>query len=142
METSWTLEESPAVAADALNSPQLMVPKIPWPIKYFHGDKEKCIAASPADTQSYAAGGPGCGCPKETPLVIVSRVSDAVVYVLRMDYSHKDDITFMNRVVAEGKLENVSVVINGENNKKKHHYASRSRYIGYGYGDSVYGNKE
>lgn len=74
--------------------------------------------------------------------VIVSRVSDAVVYVLRMDYSHKDDITFMNRVVAEGKLENVSVVINGENDKKKHHYASRSRYIGYGYGDSVYGKSE
>ena len=59
-----------------------------------------------------------------------------------MDYSHKDDITFMNRVVAEGKLENVSVVINGENDKKKHHYASRSRYIGYGYGDSVYGKSE
>ncbi|MBR4989234.1 MAG: polysaccharide biosynthesis tyrosine autokinase [Bacteroidaceae bacterium] len=74
--------------------------------------------------------------------VIVSRVSDVVVYVLRMDYSHKDDVYFMNRVVAEGKLENVSVVINGENDKKKHHYASRSRYIGYGYGDSVYGKSE
>lgn len=65
LKTSWTL---PAVAADALNIPQLMFPKIPWPIKCFHGDKEKCIAASPTYTQSCAAGGPGCGCPKEIQL--------------------------------------------------------------------------
>lgn len=71
METSWTLEDILDTASSGSRCPkysQLMFPKIPWPIKCFHGDKEKCIAASPTYTQSCAAGGPGCGCPKEIQL--------------------------------------------------------------------------
>ena len=65
--------------------------------------------------------------------LIASRVADAVVYVLRMNYSHNEDISFLNTLVAEGKLENVSVVINAEDFKKKSRIGSH-RYAGYGYG--------
>ena len=64
--------------------------------------------------------------------LIASRVADVVVYVLRLDYSHAEDVAFLNTLVADGKLENVSVVINAEDYKKKSRRGSR-RYSGYGY---------
>lgn len=70
--------------------------------------------------------------------MIVSRVADAVVYVLRLDYTHKEDVAFLNNVIAEGKLENVSVVINGMSKKMVSYYKSHNRYSGYGYSDSAY----
>lgn len=70
--------------------------------------------------------------------MIVSRVADAIVYVLRLDYTHKDDVVFLNNIIAEGKLENVSVVINGMTKKMISYYKSHSRYSGYGYSDSAY----
>ena len=65
--------------------------------------------------------------------LIASRVADAVVYVLRLNYSHAEDVSFLNTLVAEGKLENVSVVINAEDYKNKVRRGSH-RYAGYGYG--------
>lgn len=70
--------------------------------------------------------------------MIISRVADAVAYVARLDYTQKTDIKYLNSIVAEGKLENVSLVMNGEDWKKKMYgyVGSRKggRYGGYGYG--------
>ena len=77
-----------------------------------------------------------------TDSMIASRVADAVVYVLRLDYSHKEDVSYLNSLVAEGKLENVSVVVNGEDIKRKKYsagYGRGKRYTGYGYGGYGYG---
>ena len=70
-----------------------------------------------------------------TDSMIVSRVADAVVYVVRIDYTNRYDISFLNTLLADGKLENVSVVVNGEDIKKKMYgYASGSKGYGhYGY---------
>ena len=77
-----------------------------------------------------------------TDSMIASRVADAVVYVMRLDYSQKEDIGYLNSLVAEGKMENVSVVINGEDIKRKKYasgYGAGRRYTGYGYGGYGYG---
>lgn len=73
-----------------------------------------------------------------TDSMIISRVADAVAYVARLDYTQKADIKYLNSIVAEGKLENVSLVVNGEDVKKKMYgYVSTrrgsNRYVGYGY---------
>lgn len=70
--------------------------------------------------------------------MIVSRVADAVVYVLRLEHTHNEDVEFLNNVVAEGKLGNVSAVVNGVVYNKRGYYSARSRYTGYGYADSSY----
>ena len=76
--------------------------------------------------------------------LIAARVADAVVYVLRLNYAHIDDVKLLKTLVAEGKIENVSVVMNG----CERHRSSRRGYgkyvssddpgygYGYGYGDS------
>ena len=76
-----------------------------------------------------------------TDSMIISRVADAVVYVARYDYTHKADIKYLNSIVAEGKLSNVSLLLNAEDTKKKMYgYVSErrgsNRYVGYGYGDN------
>lgn len=73
-----------------------------------------------------------------TDSMIISRVADAVLYVVRYDYTMKADIRYVNNLVADGKLSNVSLVLNGDDVKKKMHgYVSERRgsnkYIGYGY---------
>ena len=75
-----------------------------------------------------------------TDSMIISRVVDAVVYVARYDYTQKADIKYLNTIVAEGKLSNVSLLLNAEDVKKKMYgYASErrgsNRYVGYGYGN-------
>lgn len=73
-----------------------------------------------------------------TDSMIISRVADAVVYVVRYDYTQKADIRYLNALVADGKLNNVSIVLNADDLKKKMHgYVSERRgsnkYTGYGY---------
>ena len=73
-----------------------------------------------------------------TDSIIISRVADAVTYVLRYDYTQKADIRYMNSIVSEGKLNGVSVVLNADDLKKKMYgYVSERRgsnkYTGYGY---------
>ncbi|MBO7273000.1 MAG: tyrosine protein kinase, partial [Bacteroidaceae bacterium] len=68
--------------------------------------------------------------------LIASRVADVVVFVLRLNYAHFDDVKLLNNLVAEGKIENVSVVMNG---CERHKAARRGygKYVGsedYGYG--------
>lgn len=75
--------------------------------------------------------------------LIISRVSDIVAYVVRLDYTHKADARFIMSLVAEKKLDNLSIVVNAEDLKKKNygsyygsHYGSyygSGRYSSYGY---------
>lgn len=70
--------------------------------------------------------------------LIISRVVDVSLYVVRYDYTQKADIAYLNEIVASGKLENVSVILNGVDFKKKMYgYVRTSRgsnkYSGYGY---------
>lgn len=73
-----------------------------------------------------------------TDSMIASRVADAVVYVARLNYTHREDLEFLKSLITEGKFENISVVINGEKLNSPL-YGSRkygrygSRYAGYGY---------
>ena len=63
-----------------------------------------------------------------TDTLAIGRVCDATVYVCRADYTPKESIELVNGLAAEGKLPNVSIVINGiDMSKKKHSY-----YYGYG----------
>ena len=73
-----------------------------------------------------------------TDSMIISRVADVVAYVARLAYTQKADIKYLNSIVAEGKLENVSLVVISEDVKKKMYgYVSTrrgsNRYVGYGY---------
>jgi capsular exopolysaccharide synthesis family protein len=70
--------------------------------------------------------------------LIISRVVDVSLYVMRYDYTQKADLKYLNEVVSSGKLENVSLVLNGEDfNKKMYGYVRSGRgsnkYSGYGY---------
>ena len=74
-----------------------------------------------------------------TDSLISSRVADAVVYVMRLNYTESEDVNFLNSLVADGKLENVSVVINGDEHKNggRRVYGRYAKYgyaYGYGYG--------
>lgn len=63
-----------------------------------------------------------------TDTLAIGRVCDATVYVCRADYTPKESIELVNGLAAEGKLPNISIVINGiDMSKKKHSY-----YYGYG----------
>lgn len=63
-----------------------------------------------------------------TDTLTIGRVCDATVYVCRADYTPKESIELVNGLAAEGKLPNISIVINGiDMSKKKHSY-----YYGYG----------
>ena len=70
--------------------------------------------------------------------MIVSRVADIVAYVVRLDYTHKADANFIKSIVDEKKLDNVSIVVNAEDLKKKGYgsygsYYGSGRYSSYGY---------
>ncbi len=58
------------------------------------------------------------------------RVSDAVVYVCRANYTDRDYIRYCNTIVSEGRLRNVSLVINGTQTQQ-----------GYGYGVNQQGER-
>ena len=68
--------------------------------------------------------------------LIISRVTDATVYICRADYTPKSDLDLVNSLYKEGKLKNMSIVLNGiDMSKRKYGY-----YYGYGkYGGSRYG---
>lgn len=85
-----------------------------------------------------------------TDSMIISRVADAVVYVARVDYTKKADFGYLNAIIADGKLDNVSLVVNGFDMKKKMYGYTSSRkgvgryggYGGYGYGGYVSDEEE
>lgn len=73
-----------------------------------------------------------------TDSVIMSRVADAVVCVVRAKYTEKESLAFINSLVADDKLKNVSIVFNAEEvdtGKKYGKYRYGYSYYGFGYGN-------
>lgn len=68
--------------------------------------------------------------------LIISRVTDATVYICRADYTPKNDLNLVNTLYREEKLKNMSIILNGiDMTKRKYGY-----YYGYGkYGSGSYG---
>ena len=69
--------------------------------------------------------------------LIISRVADIVAYVVRLGYTHKADAHFIKSLVAEKKLDNLSIVVNAEDLKRKTYGGYGSRYGSY-YGSGRY----
>ena len=70
--------------------------------------------------------------------LIASRIADTVAYVVRLDHTYKGDAKFIESLINEKKLENVSVVVNGEHvGGKSYGYSTyggrHGRYGNYGY---------
>ena len=61
--------------------------------------------------------------------------SDVTLYVVRQNYTKKEMITLLNNRVKRGELNNVSIVLNGFENKAKY-----GATYGYGYGYGAYSN--
>lgn len=61
--------------------------------------------------------------------------ADVTLYIVRQNYTKKDMITLLNTRLKRGELSNVSIVLNGYENKAK--YGSG---YGYGYGYGAYSN--
>ena len=60
--------------------------------------------------------------------LIISRVTDATVYICRADYTPKSDLDLANSLYKEEKLKNMSIVLNGIDMKKRKY----GYYYGYG----------
>jgi Mrp family chromosome partitioning ATPase len=68
----------------------------------------------------------------------LAQFSDVVLYIIRQNFTKKEMITMLNNSVKRGELNNISIVLNGFQNKAK--YGAGYGY-GYGYGYGNYGNK-
>mgnify|MGYP001028388093 CR=1 FL=1 len=61
--------------------------------------------------------------------------ADVTLYIVRQNYTKKEMITLLNTRIKRGELNNVSIVLNGYENKAKYGTA-----YGYGYGYGAYSN--
>lgn len=67
----------------------------------------------------------------------IDQFCDVTLYVVRQNYSKKDMITLLNNRVKREELHNVSIILNGFENKVK--YGAKYGYgFGYGYGNNAY----
>ncbi len=57
----------------------------------------------------------------------LTRVADIILYVCRANYTSKDNINFINELVQNGKLKNVSLVINGTEAKQGYGYGYKNK---------------
>lgn len=73
--------------------------------------------------------------------LIISRVTDATVYICRADYTPKSDLDLANTLYREEKLKNMSIVLNGiDMDKRKYgYYYGYGKSGGYRYGRYGYG---
>ena len=65
----------------------------------------------------------------------LSQFADVTLYIVRQNYTKKEMITLLNTRVKRGELSNISIVLNGYENKAKYGTA-----YGYGYGYGAYAN--
>jgi capsular exopolysaccharide synthesis family protein len=75
-----------------------------------------------------------------TDSVIVGRKADANLFILRQEYSHRDQIKFVNELSRQDKLRNIAVALN-DVQVKGYGYGSRrygGYYNNYKYGGSYY----
>ena len=71
---------------------------------------------------------------------IVGRVADICLYVCRADFTPKTGFQFINRLAAEQKFDQLGVVLNGFDTRKRKNNNIYARRYGYGYGyGSSYG---
>jgi Mrp family chromosome partitioning ATPase len=73
--------------------------------------------------------------------LIISRVADVTVYICRADHTPKSDLELANTLYREGKLKNMSIVLNGiDMSKRKYgYYYGYGKTGGYRYGRYGYG---
>jgi len=67
----------------------------------------------------------------------LDQFADVTLYIVRQNYTKKEMITLLNTRMKRGELSNVSIVLNGYENKAK--YGAGYGY-GYGYGYGAYAN--
>lgn len=72
-----------------------------------------------------------------TDAIELSSFVDLTLYIMRQNFTRKDMINMLNNRVKRGELNNVSIVLNGYENKAK--YGAGYGY-GYGYGYGSYSN--
>lgn len=72
-----------------------------------------------------------------TDAVELSTFADVTLYIMRQNFTKKEMINLLNNRVKRGELSNVSIVLNGYENKAK--YGAGYGY-GYGYGYGAYSN--
>jgi capsular exopolysaccharide synthesis family protein len=72
-----------------------------------------------------------------TDAVEISQYSDVTLYITRQNFTKKEMIHVLNTRVQRGELNNVSIVLNGYENKAR--YGAGYGY-GYGYGYGAYAN--
>ena len=72
-----------------------------------------------------------------TDAVELSTFADLTIYVMRQNFTKKEMINLLNIRVGRGELQNVSIILNGFENKAK--YGAGYGY-GYGYGYGAYSN--
>lgn len=61
--------------------------------------------------------------------------SDVILYIVRQNYTKKEMISLLNNRIKRGELTNISIVLNGYENKAKY-----GATYGYGYGYGAYSN--
>lgn len=72
-----------------------------------------------------------------TDAVELSQYADVTLYITRQNFTKKEMIKLLNNRVGRGELSNVSIILNGFENKAK--YGAGYGY-GYGYGYGAYSN--
>ncbi len=72
-----------------------------------------------------------------TDAIELSQFADITLYIMRQNFTRKDMINLLNNRVKRGELVNVSIILNGFENKAK--YGAGYGY-GYGYGYGAYAN--
>jgi succinoglycan biosynthesis transport protein ExoP len=72
-----------------------------------------------------------------TDAIELSSFADVTLYIMRQNFTRKDMINLLNNRVKRGELNNVSIILNGYENKAK--YGAGYGY-GYGYGYGSYSN--
>jgi capsular exopolysaccharide synthesis family protein len=72
-----------------------------------------------------------------TDAVELSMFADVTLYIMRQNFTKKEMVTMLNNRVKREELVNVSIVLNGFENKAKYGYGYS---YGYGYGYGAYSN--
>jgi succinoglycan biosynthesis transport protein ExoP len=72
-----------------------------------------------------------------TDAIELSQFADLTLYIMRQNFTRKDMINLLNNRVKRGELVNISIILNGFENKAK--YGAGYGY-GYGYGYGSYSN--
>jgi capsular exopolysaccharide synthesis family protein len=74
--------------------------------------------------------------------VILDRLADVTVYVVRQNYTPKDRIKFINDLADTKKLKNFGIVVNGIKEEKWHGYYHYYSYGSYKYYGKYYGEED